>query len=128
MIKESYTLSESACCRYLPYRAIKAMTKLLLTLACWLTLATTPQTGEAQPSKTQRTSNASTQRAPQQQDGAQSSSNGKVIKFKQLRLEGNIQRPSAAYFIQRKRLKFKGLVPKRSFISKIKQSVTKAPF
>lgn len=128
MRKENHTLSESAYDKHLLYRAIKSAVRSLLTLACCLTLAIAPQIGDAQPSKTQRTSNASTQRAPQQQEGAQSSSDGKVIEFKQLRLEGNIQRPSAAYFIQRKRLKFKGLVPKRSFISKIKQSVTKAPF
>ena len=53
---------------------------------------------------------------------------GRVIEFKQLKLEGVVQRPSAAYLMQRRRLKFKGLVPKKSFISKIKKSVMKAPF
>ena len=54
--------------------------------------------------------------------------NGKVIEFKQLKLEGTVQRPSAAYLMQRRKLKFKGIIPKKSFISKIKQSVSKPPF
>ena len=32
--------------------------------------------------------------------------NGKVIEFKQLKLEGTVQRPSAAYLMQRRQLKF----------------------
>lgn len=57
-----------------------------------------------------------------------STSSGKVIEFKEIQLEGTVQRPSAAYFMQRKKLKFKGLVPKKSFISEIKKSVSKPPF
>ena len=44
---------------------------------------------------------------------------GKVIEFKQLTLQGTVQRPSAAYLMQRRKIKFKGLVPKKSFICEI---------
>jgi hypothetical protein len=53
---------------------------------------------------------------------------GQVIEFKQLSVEGTVQRPSAAYLLQRRKLKFKGLTPKKSFIPKILESVKKSPF
>ena len=53
---------------------------------------------------------------------------GRVIEFKQLNLQGTIQRPSASFFMGRRKLKFKGLVPKKSFIREIKNSVKKSPF
>lgn len=53
---------------------------------------------------------------------------GKVIEFKQLTLEGTVQKPSAAFLQGRKKIKFKGLAPKKSFISEIKKSVKKYPF
>lgn len=70
------------------------------------------------------------QKSPQSDVVAQESGqgNGKVIEFKQLKLEGTVQRPSAAYLMQRRQLKFKGIIPKKSFISKIKKSVSKPPF
>ena len=52
----------------------------------------------------------------------------KVIEFKQLNLQGTIQRPSASFFMGRRKLKFKGLIPKKSFIKEIKASVRKPPF
>ena len=67
-------------------------------------------------------------KAPKSQEDVKIAQGGKLIEFKQLTLEGTVQRPSAAYLMQRRRLKFKGLVPKKSFVSKIKKSVTKAPF
>ena len=51
-----------------------------------------------------------------------------VIEFKQLSVEGTVQRPSAAYLLQRRKLKFKGLTPQKSFIPKILKSVKKYPF
>ena len=53
---------------------------------------------------------------------------GKVIEFKQLKLEGTVQKPSAAFLQGRKKIKFKGLTPKKSFIGEIKKSVKKYPF
>ena len=53
---------------------------------------------------------------------------GKVIEFKQLNLEGTVQKPSAAFLQGRKKIKFKGLTPKKSFIGEIKKSVKKYPF
>lgn len=53
---------------------------------------------------------------------------GRVIEFKQLNLQGTIQRPSASFFMGRRKLKFKGLIPKKSFIREIKNSVKKPPF
>ena len=52
----------------------------------------------------------------------------KVIEFKQLNLQGTNQRPSASFFMGRRKLKFKGLIPKKSFIKEIKASVKKPPF
>ncbi len=52
----------------------------------------------------------------------------KVIEFKQLNLQGTVQRPSASFFMGRRKLKFKGLIPKKSFIKEIKASVKKPPF
>jgi hypothetical protein len=59
---------------------------------------------------------------------AKEKSGPKVIEFNQLSLEGKIRRPSASYLLQRKKLKFKGLEPKKSFIPQILQSVKKSPF
>ena len=53
---------------------------------------------------------------------------GQVIEFKQLSVEGTVQRPSAAYLLQRRTLKFKGLEPKKSFLPQILNSVKKPPF
>ena len=71
---------------------------------------------------------AQTKKASKSQQNVKIARGGKVIEFQQLKLEGTVQRPSAAYLMQRRRLKFKGLVPKKSFVSKIKKSVTKPPF
>ena len=53
---------------------------------------------------------------------------GKVIEFKQLSVEGTVQRPSASYFLQRRKLKFRGIEPRKSFISEIISSVKRHPF
>jgi hypothetical protein len=61
-------------------------------------------------------------------DASAEPTGGKVIEFKQLNLQGTVQRPSASFFMGRRKLRFKGLVPKKSFINEIKKSVKKAPF
>ena len=59
---------------------------------------------------------------------SQTAGQGKVIEFKQLSVEGTVQRPSAAYFLQRRKLKFRGIEPKKSFIPEILTSVKRYPF
>jgi hypothetical protein len=95
-----------------PYKLITPIFVLIWSFAAW-----------SQPAKV-----APPKKAPKSQQDARIAEGGKVIEFKQLKLEGTVQRPSAAYLMQRRRLKFKGLVPKKSFVSKIKKSVTKSPF
>ena len=51
-----------------------------------------------------------------------------VLEFKQLSVEGTIQRPSAAYLLQRRKLKFRGIEAKKSFIPLIIKSVKRSPF
>jgi len=58
----------------------------------------------------------------------QTAGKGKVIEFKQLSVEGTVQRPSAAYFLQRRKLKFRGIEPRKSFIPEILTSVKRYPF
>jgi hypothetical protein len=53
---------------------------------------------------------------------------GKVIEFSQFTIEGTIPRPSAAYLLQRRKLKFRGLTPKKSFLSALFKSVERSPF
>ena len=53
---------------------------------------------------------------------------GKVIEFKQLSVEGTVQRPSAAYLLQRRKLKFRGLEPKQTFLPQVIESVQRPPF
>jgi hypothetical protein len=52
----------------------------------------------------------------------------KVIQFKEIRIEGIIQKPEAFYILQRSELNFKGLEPKKSFLPLILKSVEKEPF
>ena len=79
------------------------------------------KTKGAQSSKNKKSTKKQTNKTPNPKQG-------QVIEFKQLSVEGTVQRPSAAYLLQRRKLKFKGLVPKKSFIPKILNSVKKAPF
>ena len=53
---------------------------------------------------------------------------GKVIEFSQFTIEGTIPRPSAAYLLQRRKLKFRGLTPKKSFLPALFKSVERSPF
>ena len=53
---------------------------------------------------------------------------GKVIEFSQFTIEGTIPRPSAAYLLQRRKLKFRGLTPKKSFLPALFKSVERPPF
>ena len=53
---------------------------------------------------------------------------GKVLELKQLSVKGTIQRPSAAYLLQRRKLKFRGLEPKKSLLPAILKSVEHPPF
>ena len=83
----------------------------------------------SQPKKTQRASSASN--PPEESEKlaeTKVTEAGKVIEFKQLNLEGTVQKPSAAFLQGRKKIKFKGLTPKKSFIGEIKKSVKKYPF
>jgi hypothetical protein len=50
------------------------------------------------------------------------------MEFKQLSVEGTVQRPSAAYLLQRRKLKFRGLEPKQTFVPQIIESVQRPPF
>ena len=95
-----------------PYKAVFLILSIIWSFNAW-----------GQPAKV-----AQTKKASKSQQDVKIGRGGKVIEFKQLKLEGTVQRPSAAYLMQRRRLKFKGLVPKKSFVSKIKKSVTKPPF
>jgi hypothetical protein len=80
----------------------------------------------AQEKKTTQSSPNATQSSASK--NTQKKSGNKVIEFNQLSLEGRIRRPSASYLLQRKKLKFKGLEPKKSFMPQILQSVKKSPF
>ena len=95
-----------------PYKATLLILSLIWSFNAWGQPAKVPQAKKASKS----------------QQNVKIARGGKVIEFQQLKLEGTVQRPSAAYLMQRRRLKFKGLVPKKSFVSKIKKSVTKPPF
>lgn len=53
---------------------------------------------------------------------------GKIIEFKQLSVEGTVQRPSASYFLQRRKLKFRGIEPRKSFVPEILKTVKRYPF
>lgn len=59
---------------------------------------------------------------------AQKKRQAKVIQFKEIRIEGVIQKPEAFYILQRSELNFKGLEPKKSFLPLILKSVEKEPF
>jgi hypothetical protein len=50
------------------------------------------------------------------------------IEMDPLVVEGQIQRPEAAYIIQRASLEFGMTAKKRSFIAKIEESINGAPF
>lgn len=66
--------------------------------------------------------------AQPKQNTSQNAGGGKVIEFKQLSVEGTVQRPSASYFLQRRKLKFRGIEPRKSFIPEILTSVKRYPF
>lgn len=68
------------------------------------------------------------QRKPPPQKEAPKAGGGKVIEFKQLSVEGTVQRPSASYFLQRRKLKFRGIEPKKSFVPEILSSAKRYPF
>lgn len=59
---------------------------------------------------------------------AQSRSNRRVVRIREVRIEGRIQKPQAFYILQRSNLNFEGLELKNSFVPKIIKSVEKAPF
>jgi hypothetical protein len=56
------------------------------------------------------------------------SSRRKVVRIREVRIEGRIQKPQAFYILQRSNLNFEGLQLKNSFVPKIIKSVEKAPF
>ena len=57
-----------------------------------------------------------------------SATKNQVVELKQLSFEGTVQRPSAAYLLQRRKLKFRGVEPKKSFLPQIFKSVERSPF
>ena len=56
------------------------------------------------------------------------SSRRRVVRIREVRIEGRIQKPQAFYILQRSNLNFEGLQLKNSFVPKIIKSVEKAPF
>ena len=75
-----------------------------------------------------RTAKRRLKQASTTKEQGQTAGKGKVIEFKQLSVEGTVQRPSAAYFLQRRKLKFRGIEPRKSFIPEILTSVKRYPF
>ena len=57
----------------------------------------------------------------EKQDGVLNFTEGEVIRVK-------VPRPSVSYVMGRRRLKFRGLEPKKSFLPAIYESVKRAPF
>ena len=115
---------------------LKWLSRLLLTgsLCLSYTYAEAKPKARAQSSSRRIVSPSSKlrARAAQKKQKAESESpkagGGKVIEFKQLSVEGTVQRPSASYFLQRRKLKFRGIEPRKSFIPEILSSVKRPPF
>ncbi len=61
-------------------------------------------------------------------DAYSQSSGRRVVRIREVRIEGRIQKPQAFYILQRSNLNFEGLELKNSFVPKIIKSVEKAPF
>jgi hypothetical protein len=59
---------------------------------------------------------------------AHAAQSGGVMELDPIVVEGQIQRPEAAYIIQRATLDFGMTAKKRSFIGKVKASIDEAPF
>ncbi|MEQ8279408.1 MAG: hypothetical protein RMA76_18385 [Deltaproteobacteria bacterium] len=59
---------------------------------------------------------------------AYAQSGRRVVRIREVRIEGRIQKPQAFYILQRSNLNFEGLELKNSFVPKIIKSVEKAPF
>jgi hypothetical protein len=87
--------------------------------------ASTPLKGAKPSSKLKARAELARKKAQAQ---APQAGGGKVIEFKALSVEGTVQRPSAAYLLQRRKLKFRGLEPKKSFLPEVLKSVQRAPF
>ena len=54
--------------------------------------------------------------------------NSRVIQIDALKVEGQIQQPEAFYILQKGEVSFKGLEPKKSFVSEILETVESEPF
>jgi hypothetical protein len=90
--------------------------------------STSPKSSQPQGATVSAKLKARTQKARVKAQSELPSGGGKVIEFKALSVEGTVQRPSAAYLLQRRKLKFRGLEPKKSFLSEVIKSVKRPPF
>ncbi len=52
----------------------------------------------------------------------------KVIRLEAIKVEGRIQKPQAFYILQRSNLNFEGIELKRSFVTRILESIEREPF
>lgn len=59
---------------------------------------------------------------------AQTTNHPKVIRLEAIKVEGRIQKPQAFYILQRSNLNFEGLEMKKSFLSKIIETIEREPF
>ena len=117
-------------------RVLKSLSHLLISCSIclsYLQAEAKPKTRAAQPNRRiVSPSDKLRARATQAKQKAESESpkagGGKVIEFKQLSVEGTVQRPSASYFLQRRKLKFRGIEPRKSFIPEILSTVKRPPF
>lgn len=110
----------------IPSRLSCMISTFLMTSLLWMVAS------HAQPSSKPKPKNSASksEAAGDGEDLAETkmTDSGKIIEFKQLNLEGTVQKPSAAFLQGRKKIEFKGLAPKKSFIGEIKKSVKKYPF
>ena len=126
---------------------IRKIQTTLFIFCCGVVLCLMPKNLWSQPKSQKKSKRASAvSKSTVKQKQAQSSKNtqqtssedkeedlsqtagGKVIEFSQFTIEGTIPRPSAAYLLQRRKLKFRGLTPKKSFLPALFKSVERPPF
>ena len=124
---------------------LKVIQLIIITLCCSGLLSLTSEMAWSQPKtkkKMKRSSSVSkagskktdvkesmpTQKGESEEEDLSQTAAGKVIEFSQFTIEGTIPRPSAAYLLQRRKLKFRGLTPKKSFLPALFKSVERPPF
>ena len=126
---------------------LKVIQSIIITLCCSGLLSITSETAWGQPKAQKKTKPSSsvskvaskktdvkepksTQKveSEEEEEDLSQTAGGKVIEFSQFTIEGTIPRPSAAYLLQRRKLKFRGLTPKKSFLPALFKSVERPPF